>query len=423
VQPVQSWKKKTVLFLVSQNLSLFGSMLVQYAIMWHITLTTQSGFMMTISILCGFIPTLLISPFAGVWADRFDRKRVIIISDALIAVATLGMAISFALGFNAIWQLFTVLAIRSLGTGVQTPAVSALLPQIVPADQLTRVNGIQNSVMSLVTIASPLLSGALLTLSPIEHIFLIDVGTAALAITILVFLLDIPAHHGAMEKQPINYMNDLRDGIRYIREHEFIHILFLYCALFFVCFSPVAFLTPLQTTRSYGADVWRLTAIEVAFSGGMMFGGFLIAAWQGFHNKLHTMILSLGLSAICIVGLGLTPPFWLYLAGMAIMGITMPLFNTPFTVLLQQKVDERYLGRVFSVFTMISSSVMPLSMLLFGPLADTMRIEWMLLATGLLMLIEAVFMLRNKRLIRAGLPLTQKNNARATDTRVPNITE
>src|SRR5690554_3785447 len=167
-------------------------MLVQYAIMWHITLTTQSGFMMTISILCGFIPTLLMSPFAGVWADRFDRKRVIIISDALIAISTLAMAISFALGSDAIWQMFAVLAIRSLGTGVQTPAVSALLPQIVPAEHLTRINGLQNGFMSLVTIASPMLSGALLSISPIEHIFAIDVVTAAIAIMILSFLLHLP---------------------------------------------------------------------------------------------------------------------------------------------------------------------------------------------------------------------------------------
>jgi DHA3 family macrolide efflux protein-like MFS transporter len=409
------WKKNTALFLISQNISLFGSMLVQYAILWHITLTTQSGVMMTIAILCGFIPTLLVSPFAGVWADRFNRKKVIIISDALIAVTTLAMAISFALGSNAPWQLFLVLAIRSVGTGIQTPAVSALLPQIVPPGQLTRVNGIQNSVMSLVTIASPMLSGALLVVSPIEHIFAIDVVTALLAISILTFLLHIPAHKGASEHQPINYITDLYDGIRYIREHDFIHILFIYCAFFFVLFAPVAFLTPLQTTRSYGADIWRLTAIEVAFSGGMMLGGFLIAAWQGFTNKLHTMVLSLLLSALSIVGLGLTPPFWLYLAGMGIMGITMPMFNTPFTVLLQQRVDEQYLGRVFSVFTMISSSVMPLAMLVFGPLADSIRIEWMLLATGVLMFGEGLLMLRNKKLLRAGLPYIQ---AEVTDEHV-----
>jgi DHA3 family macrolide efflux protein-like MFS transporter len=250
-----------------------------------------------------------------------------------------------------------------------------------------------------------MLSGALLVVSPIQHIFLVDVSTAAVAIGILLLFLHVQSPERTIPEGPISYLNDLRDGIHYIQKHDFIHILFAYCALFFVFFAPVAFLTPLQTTRSYGPDVWRLTAIEVAFSGGMMLGGLLIATWQGFSNKLHTMVFSLIVSGVCIVALGLTPPFWLYLAGMALMGITMPLFNTPFTVLLQQKVDEQYLGRVFSVFTMISSSAMPLAMLAFGPLADIIQIEWMLLITGALLAGEAFLMLRNKRLMQAGLPV------------------
>lgn len=396
------WKQNTVLFLASQNISLFGSMLVQYAILWHITLTTQSGVMMTISIICGFIPTLLVSPFAGVWADRFNRKRLIIFADALIALVTLGMGISFYLGEEALWQLFVVMALRSFGNGIQNPAVSALLPQIVPIEHLTKVNGIQGSIQSLVQIVTPMLSGALLTLSPIEHIFGIDVLTAAIAITILAFLLKIPVHQKALEKQKFSYFADLKDGLRYIHHHDFIKTLFIFCGFYFVLVTPVAFLTPLQTTRSYGSDVWRLTAIEVAFSGGMMIGGLLIASWGGFKNKLYSMTLSLLVNGVLVLALGLIPPFWLYLALMAFMGLSMPLFNTPFTVLLQEKVDEAYLGRVFSVFSMISTSVMPIAMLVFGPLADTMRIEWMLLVSGAFMLVEGWIMIRNKRLLKAG---------------------
>jgi DHA3 family macrolide efflux protein-like MFS transporter len=187
-----SWKKHTIFFLASQNISLFGSMLVQYAIMWHITLTTQSGTMMMISIICGFIPTLIISPFAVCWAGRLERKKVIILSDAMIAITTLAMAISFYFGFESLWQLFVVMAIRSFGNGTQTPAVSALLPQLVPNEQLTKVNGIQQSIQACVSIISPILSGALLSITPIEQIFGIDVLTAALAIGILLFLLKIP---------------------------------------------------------------------------------------------------------------------------------------------------------------------------------------------------------------------------------------
>ena len=98
-----NWKKNTILFLVSQSISLFGSLLVQYAITWYITLKTQSGVMMTIAIICGFVPTFFVSPFAGVWADRYNRKTLIILADSMIAISTLILAILFLIGYYMVW--------------------------------------------------------------------------------------------------------------------------------------------------------------------------------------------------------------------------------------------------------------------------------------------------------------------------------
>lgn len=114
----RNWKKDIVLFLSSQTISLFGSSLVQYAIMWYVTMNTQSGVMMTVYIICGFLPTFFLSPFAGVWADRYDRKKLIIAADSAIALATLILAIVFMLGYREMWLLFVVAAIRALGAGV-----------------------------------------------------------------------------------------------------------------------------------------------------------------------------------------------------------------------------------------------------------------------------------------------------------------
>jgi DHA3 family macrolide efflux protein-like MFS transporter len=359
---------------------------------------------MTISILCGFIPTFLVSPFAGVWADRFDRRRLIVLSDALIAVATLGMAIFFHLGQEELWQMFAVLAVRSFGTGIQTPAVHAILPQIVPSDKLMRVNGINSSTLSVVNIISPLAGGALLSMLPMEAIFLIDVGTATLAIFILVFLLKIPSHVEGVEMEKIDYLQDLKEGFAYIGSHRFIKILFTFCGLYFVMVAPAAFLSPLQVARSYGEDVWRLSAIEAAFSAGMVLGGLLVATWGGFHNRIRTMGTSLLVFGTFVFLIGFIPPFWLYLACMVLLGISMPLFNSPFTVLLQQRVDSRYMGRVFSVFGMLSSSVMPMAMLVFGPLSDSIPIEWLMLTTGVAIVAIGVGMLLDTRLLKEGLP-------------------
>ena len=396
------WQKNVVLFLASQIISLFGSMLVQYAITWYITLETQSGVMMTISIICGILPTFFLSPFAGVWADRYDRKMLIIFADSLIAVSTLVIAILFYLGYDSLWLLFVVSAVRALGAGVQMPAIGAFLPQMVPEDKLTKVNATNSSLQSMVTLLSPMLSGALLTMATIESIFFIDVITAAIAVSILLLFLHVPVHAKAAAKQQVSYFGDMSDGLTYINNHGFIKTLFVFDAVFLILIAPLAFLTPLQVARSFGDDVWRLTAIEVTYSIGMMLGGIIMASWGGFKNKIHTIVFASLAIGTCTFALGIVPFFGTYLFVMGLVGLVLPIFNTPFTVLLQQKVDGDFMGRVFSVLTMISTSLLPLAMLAYGPLADSIKIEWLLIGTGLLMFALSLVMLRNKVLIKAG---------------------
>ena len=407
----QDWKKKTIRFLFSQTISLFGSSLVQYAILWYITLETQSGIMMMISIVCGFLPGFFISPFAGVWADRYNRKMLIVISDAVIAISTLILAVLFMLGAGSLWLLFVISAVRSFGTGIQVPAVGAFLPQIVPEDKLMRVNGINASIQSTITLLSPMASGVLLTVASMEAIFFVDVFTAAIAIFVLMFLLHVPSHVKAQVKQSIGYFTDMKLGFSYIRKHGYIVRFIIFSSLFFFLVAPAAFLTPLQVARSFGSDVWRLTAIEVAFSLGMVGGGLLIASWGGFKNRIHTMAFACFVLGACTFGLGAVPVFWIYLAIMCITGFAVPIYSTPSMVILQERVEEDYLGRVFGIFGMIANALMPLAMLLFGPLSEVVAIEWLLLGTGVLIVFVSFGMLSSKVLVKAGWPKNQDEGA------------
>ncbi len=405
----KDWKKNIVLFLISQTISLFGTSLVQYAIMWHITLTTQSGLMMTISIICGFLPMFLLSPFAGVWADRYNRRNLIALSDSFIAISTLILAILFYLGYGSIWLLFAVSAVRSFGSAIQGPAVNAFIPQLVPEDKLTKVNASSGSIQSMVTLLSPMISGALLSLISIEFIFLIDVVTAAIAVCILLMFLHTKPHAKALEKQEESYFSDMNKGVKYIKEHKFLKLYFAFLAVFFVLFAPAAFLTPLQTARSFGDDVWRLTALEVVFSAGMILGGIVMAYWGGFKNKINTMALSCFVVGGCTIALGLVPNFWAYILFMGLFGVVMPMLNTPAMVLLQEKVEADFMGRVFSILGMISSIMMPFGMLVFGPLSDLVKIEWLLVGTGAMVIVLTFFFRSSKVLIEAGKPVVKTN--------------
>ncbi len=392
------WKGRAALFLTSQIISLLGTSLVQYAMIWYVTLKTGSGTMMTVYIVAGFLPTFLLSPFAGVWADRYDRKKLIIISDSGIALVTLIAALIFIFIGENVWVLIAAAALRAVGSAVQGPAVGALLPQFVPKEKLMRVNGIFASMQSAVGLGSPVISGILMAFTPLFFIFLIDVVTAAVAVCLLAFFLKLNNTRSDEAPGEVSYFRDMAAGFRYIGNHHYLVPFFVFIALVLFLISPAAFLTPLQASRTYGPDVWRLTGIEVFFSAGMLAGGGILAVWGGFRHRFRTMLLSVYIMALCTVALGFAPPFWVYLGIMGIFGIGFGFYNTPSMVLLQETVEDEFLGRVMSVSTMLFTSMMPLAMLLFGPLAEAVSIELLLLITGGLMILLALVSSFNRTL-------------------------
>ncbi len=398
------WKRNAALFIAGQFVSMFGSMLVSHAITWHITIREQSGSLIALFTCASMLPLVFVSPLAGVWADRYNRKLLVNLSDGMIALITLIVAIFFQMGVQSVWFLLAAVTARSIGQGIQQPAVGALIPQIVPEEHLTRFNGIQSASQSLTMFAAPMAAGALLTFVPIETIFYIDVVTAAIGIAVVLFCVKVTHVSTAQERGSgaKAYYHEMMEGIRFIGAAPWLKTLFIATTAFCVLASPAAMLTPLQVTITFGKDVWRLTAIEIAFSVGMMVGGILISIWGGFKNKVHTMVLAWLLFGASTVLFGVVPNFWVYLGVMAFCGCTMPLYNTPSMTLLQTNIPAHMMGRVFSAIGMVNGLGMPLGMALFGPLGDTVKIEWLLIVTGALMLLGGIWIYRRKELVRAG---------------------
>lgn len=384
-----NWKRKITLFLTAQTISLFGSSLVQYAIIWYITLTTSSGVMMTISTVCGFLPQMAISLFAGVWIDRYSRKKMIMLADGMIAIATLILTVMFLMGYKYIWLLYVILLIRAAGTGIQVPAVNALIPQIVPKDQLMKVNGVNSSISSLMMFLAPAAGGVILSISTIETAFFIDVITAIIGIGMMCIIV-VPVHAKLEEVQKSN-VQDIKEGFKYLKDHVFIKQLLIYLFVVMILISPAAFLTPLMVSRSFGPEVWRLTASEMTFSVGALVGGILIASWGGFKSRMHTNIIACALYGLLMVGLGIAPMFAMYLLFNLLIGVTMPCFNAPLTVMLQQNVEPKMQGRVFSLVQVTNSCALPLGMVLFGPLADRVQVENILLFAGIAVIMCAFY--------------------------------
>jgi DHA3 family macrolide efflux protein-like MFS transporter len=399
-----TWQRNTALFLTSQTISLLGTQIVQYAIFWHLVVSTGSGVMMTVYVIVGVWPTFFTSIFGGVLADRYNRKLLINLSDGGIGLVSLLFAVFLLTGHQSVVLLLVSAGLRALGQGIQQPTVGALIPSIVPEDKLLRINGLNGSIQSGIYVVSPLVAASLLGTVPLGVLFLVDVVTAVAAIAILWFLVRIPAAAGrSAQGAGSSYFTDLVTGLRYIGSQRFLLLLIVAATAFAIAISPVAFLSPLQVARDFGTELWRLSAIEMIWAGGMIVGGVLVGWWSPRNRSV-----SIGWASVVIgVGtalLGVWTAFVPYLACMLVNGLVTPYSNAPSMTLLQERVAPEFLGRVMSVFTMISSLAMPVGAMVFGPLADVVAIDRLMIGGGGGIVVIGLFYLSSRTLRRAGEP-------------------
>jgi DHA3 family macrolide efflux protein-like MFS transporter len=391
----RGWLRNVVFFLSGQTASLFGSMLVQYAVFWYLTITYESGLIMMLAAVFGFLPQAIVSIFGGVWADRHNRKFLIMGADAAIAATTLGLALIMLTGYDDLWLVFLALAIRSAGAGIQMPAVSALIPQITPTRHLMRVNGINGSIQSAMALLAPAAAGAIYawasaatggTAASLVPIFFIDVVTAALGIGLLA-MIPVRAVRRA-EGAPTAYFADLVDGVRYIAHHAFVRWLLIVFAIIFLLTVAPSNLTPLMLVRSFDAgeqqNVINLAVLEVAFSIGMTLGGVVVATFFARRSRIGLIVVSSLVFGALSVGLGLSPNVWVFFGFMFLVGLAVPFFSTPSMTLLQETVEPERQGRVFGFVGIVMAVAMPIGMVFFGPLADQLPIEVLLVAAGVL---------------------------------------
>lgn len=391
---MQSYKKQASLFLASQSVTLFGSSVVQFALIWFVTLKTSSGMWVALLTVAAYLPQFIISFFSGVWADRYPKKMLIILSDGAIAAATLLLAAfmpRLGEGEALLAALTVISAVRSLGAGVQIPAVNAVIPQLVPEDKLMKFNGVNSAIQSLVQFAAPAAAGAVLSFSTLQSALFIDIATAAVGIGIL-FAVKIP--YVKAEAAAQSMFSEMKAGFKYAVRESFIGKLLLLFGLFIFLCVPAGFQATLFVSRYYGDTYWFMTLVEVVGFIGMMAGGLLIGAWGGFKNRVKTLGVGIAAFGALAVGMGAVDNFVVYLVLMAIYGVALTMVQTASTTLLQEHSAPEMQGRMFGLFGAMYSGFLPLGMAIFGPLADVVSMRLLMIISGALLLLmsAAVFL-------------------------------
>lgn len=396
IKSKNSWQKWTILFLISQCTTLFGSTLVQMAIVWYVTLETSSGAWVAAFSVCSYMPQFLISFVGGVWADRYNRKKLIILSDAMIAAITFVMFCTMPFissGPLMLSALLIMSVIRSLGAGIQTPSVNAVIPQIVPEEHLMRYNGINATMQSIVQFAAPAAAGAILTIGTLHSTLLVDIVTAVFGIGILSYVL-IPKQEAPKEK--LSIFADMKIGIGYAFSDKLLAKLLIIYGLFVLLCVPAGFMAGLLVSRVYGDTYWYLTAVELVGFAGMAVGGMLMGTWGGFKSRIKTLMVGLcGFGAMAI-GMGIARNFILYLVMMVIYGVALTLIQTSITTLIQEKAESSMQGRVFGLMGSMYSGFLPIGMIIFGPMADAIPLQWIMVGSGIALILIAAFIRADK---------------------------
>ena len=382
------------------------------AIVWYVTIQTSSGIWLTILTLSSFLPQMIIAPFAGVWADRYNKKKIIIFADILIAITTLTLAIFLIknnFGNYALYGILIASIIRSIGTGIQTPTVNSRIPLLVSEDKLMKFNGINSSIQSAIQFASPLIAGGILVLGSISNILFIDVLTAIIAVIILSFI-KIEKIIKEEVKIETSTIKEIKDGIKFSMQNKLVGtILVIYGAFIFLS-VPSSFMTSLIITRNFGQEYIYLSISETIGFIGMFLGGILLGIWGGFKNRNKTLMIGIILYAIFAISLGLVTQYWLFVVIIFIISFSIPIIQTTLMTVLQEKVTIEMQGRIFSLLNAIFSGLMPLGMVLFGTLSDVIEIKYLIISSGIILLIIGIIIPFLKKFYKEGIIENKKLN-------------
>ena len=390
------WKAPFFTIYSGQALSLLGSQLVQFALIWYLTVETGSATVLATASLVGLVPHVVLGPIVGTLVDRWNRRVIMITADSIIALATILLALLFATGNVEIWHIYLLMFIRSLAGGFHGNSMTASTSLMVPKEHLTRIQGINQMLNGGLNIVAAPLGALLLELLPMQGILAIDVVTAILAIVPL-FLFAIPQperiEQGTLQSSDKpTVWQDFASGLRYVLKWPALLIIASMAVLINFLLTPAFSLLPLLVKDYFNGDAIQLSWVNSAFGVGIIIGGLLLSIWGGFKNKIMTSMLGLAGMGIGTLLMSQVPPTGIYIViGAAlIVGFMQPITNGPIFAVMQSTVPPDMQARVFSLLGSAVAAMSPVGLLIAGPLSDKFGIQTWFLLGGTICLLMGV---------------------------------
>ncbi|PYI55786.1 MFS transporter [Paenibacillus flagellatus] len=388
-----SWKKTFAIFFGGQVFSILTSFMVQFSIVWHLTVTTGSAAVLMIAGLCGFLPQALLGPFSGVWLDRWNRKMTMIVADSTIALFSLILGACYLLGEPGLGIIYAILAIRSAASSFHAPAFQAAIPLIAPENQLTRVAGWHQTILSFSSVIGPAIGIAAYSASSLGTVLLLDVAGALIANLMLVFV-KIRQPKPQVVQAP-SFAAEFRQGWEEFFAVKPIVTVTIATAIFGIAFMPLATLFPLMTLSHFGRGGYSASLVEAAFGIGMILGGAMLSVLATKWKDTAFMSVSLTVIGMTCVLSGIIPGsvFAGFVVLSFVMGAAAPLYNGPFMAMIQKSFEPEKLGRVISLVTSFTLLSSPIGLATAGPIVDKYGVQSWFLGSGVVIVLTGMLLL------------------------------
>lgn len=333
------------------------------------------------------LPFLLFGPYAGIMADRMDRRRIMLLSDVICGAALLVFAVLvFVSGKPPVWSLLAMPFLLSAVRCFFMPAKSASIPGLVPASYLQRANAFSMGTQNIMLMSSLAFTAGVLSLLYNQSPILFYSSTVALnALSFLgsaYFVAKLPPiMPDRKEEAPTHVMQDMKDGIAYLRTRRELNVLTAMLALFRLCVAPFFVVYLAANEKWFGDNPQTITWFEFSFFAGMV----LATSFAGRINAVRPTMwfcMSLGAVGVFVTGMAFTPNVPMFVFWNVACGIAVPLADIPIVTYIQKSVPDRFLGRVNSVRDMIATGVMPLGMVMGGQLVERFGVVVAFLVMG-----------------------------------------
>lgn len=379
--------KHYLYFWSGQLLSLLGSIVVQFIIIWWITIETKSVFILSISSFLYFLPQVIFTPIAGVLIDKWNRKKIIICVDTVQACLTFIIIIleNLLAGLTGIILMISINTFRGICQAFHYPAMNAVIPTLVPKEKLSRINGLNTSFNQVLQIIGPTLAGFLLIRFPLVIALYIDIITFLIALIPLIFI-KIPVVKCKIDKEKSNFSDEFKQGFNMLKEMpQILTMIILFMCLNFLL-QPISVLFSYFINVTHRGSVLDYAFITGFFNFGFFLGGILITVKKKWKKEINTIFLSILFVMVGYFLLSISPTSaYIYIGAVfACMGISIPIANSLFQTMLQTQVPQEKFGRVFSIYVTLSWLITPLGKIGVGIFGEIISIQVMFLSCAIL---------------------------------------